>query len=202
MEIKLHDEQFPWLEIYGLYTTEERELMFNEILFLSKNNKLKGPEETGTAWDLDLEKGKIPRKNNRGVYVDEVYHDRTFSDMLMLNRKTFNIGEVGHWFFDGYLPKINKDSTLLSYYEDECYYKPHRDFALITALTWFYKEPKLFEGGDLIFSDHNITIKPDNEVTILFPSIIKHQVTDVIMKEEYKNKQFGRFTMSQFMHLV
>ena len=68
-------------------------------------------------------------------------------------------------------------------------------------LVWFYKEPKKFEGGDLEFPDYETAdgipkVEVRNNRILIFPSIIRHAVTTISMKEEDMGKKLGRFCMT------
>ena len=52
-------------------------------------------------------------------------------------------------------------------YKNYDYYKSHVDNSYSTALTWFYKEPKQFEGGNILFSDYNIEIPIENNSILI-----------------------------------
>ena len=88
---------------------------------------------------------------------------------------------------------------LLSYYENQDYYKRHYDTALITCLTWFHKDPKKFSGGDFKFSDYNISIECKSNRMIVFPSMIFHEVEKIEMKEEDCGNRYGRYCFSHFL---
>ena len=94
----------------------------------------------------------------------------------------------------------NKDFTLISYYENNDYYKAHADTSDITALTWLFKEPKRFTGGDLIFPDTEERIECKNNKIILFPGCIRHQVTEINMEKQHQNQKLGRWCITQFLH--
>ena len=199
-KITLHTEPFHYLEIRNLWTEEQRSKMFDEMLYLENKALFKPPEETGSATDED----KMVIKRNSGMFIDELYQNRDYSDILKHNRKLFNVLNnkkvKGSWYFDGL--NFNSDSTLVSYYEDACYYKPHRDMNVVTAVSWFFKEPKKFKGGEITFTDYDLTFEVTNDLTILFPSNIKHEVSEISIDDEYKGKQHGRFCMSQFLNNI
>ena len=90
---------------------------------------------------------------------------------------------------------------MISYYENNDYYKSHTDLALLTSLTWFFKQPKKFKGGNLTFTDYNVTIEVNANCTVIFPSCIKHEVSELTMKEEDLNNLNGRICMTQFFGL-
>lgn len=180
------------------YDKNEYDCIFQECLFLSKDNKLLPPEKTGQPGP--------GMKKNTGVFIDEVYPAfRNFSDILRYNRKIFNpdllqqLIDVDIVFRQ--IQNSNHDSTLLSYYGQEGYYKPHFDSVNITLISWFFKEPKAFEGGDLFFeNDVNLSVKCKNNRTVIFPSFLLHGVEPIKISEENVQKQFGRFALSQFFN--
>jgi Rps23 Pro-64 3,4-dihydroxylase Tpa1-like proline 4-hydroxylase len=99
--------------------------------------------------------------------------------------------------------KLNYDETLISYYENGGYYKKHDDQALYSAITWFYKEPKRFSGGNFYFNDYEIEIKIKNNMTVIFPSFIQHSVDKVTLEEDSSDKLsgLGRYSMTQFLYI-
>lgn len=192
-------DQFPYLIIDNFYDDNELESIWEELDFLCYNQKLKPPESTGTAFD---DKNFILKKNS-ALWLDSAYKDRNLSNILQVNRKIFNIWTdvvVKHpsWFFNNV--DIIRDTTLISYYENQDHYKRHKDHGYLTSLTWFYKEPKRFNGGNLHFDEFNLTIEVKNNRTIMFPSTIWHSVDPVIMGTEFCGKKNGRFCMTHFMN--
>ena len=202
MDVKFLIEPFPHIIIENQFTDDEFISIWRELKFLN-TEKLNPPDVTGSAFDRDASGEKILRKNNKGLWLDHVYTDRKYSDILRCNRKIFNSEFTEkaadfHWVFR-YLKYCNADTTLLSYYEDGGHYKSHPDICTMTALTHLFKEPKHFTGGELIFTDYDYNIGLVNNRTMLFPSILYHEVSNVKMLDE---EEFGgRFTISQFMKL-
>jgi hypothetical protein len=191
---------FPFLQIENLYDENELKLIWQELDFLNCPNKLQLPEKTGTA----LNEENIPIKKNKGLFLDEIYSKREISNILTLNRKLFN-SEIKDAFSElsfGYqsIKCTNSDSTLISYYENADYYRPHRDIALYTAVTWFFQEPKAFIGGDFYFSDYNMKIEIQNNMMILFPSFVEHSVDEIILKNKSLSG-YGRYAMTQFIYI-
>ena len=194
MKWQLHEEPFHYLIIEDLFTQEERDTMFDEMTYYERSGIMEDPVDTGGARD---EKGE-GLKQNKGIELDALYTERKFSNILRINRKLFQVLNMvnNSWFFKEIW--VNSDRTLLSYYENSDYYRSHKDAFIFTALTWFYKEPKRFTGGDLVFSDYDLTIPCEENITIVFPSNQYHVVTEVKMDDEYLGKGNGRFTMTQF----
>lgn len=182
--------------VEDFYDEKELKLIWKELDYLTNNNKLLPPSKTGTGRD---NKGN-PLKHNQGLFLDEYYTNRNFSNILNINRKVWSA--VTKEFIDSsllfrYLNSCNEDSTLLNYYEDGNFYKPHVDTSVYSVLSYFYKEPKKFTGGNLILQDYNIEIEIKNNMVIYMPSILVHEVTPIIMEE--KAKGFGRYSTSQFL---
>lgn len=196
MKIIHLNDPFPHILISETYEENELRLIWKELEFLT--DKLTDPISTGSALDQNFK----PLKKNLGIWLDDIFNKRETSNILTVNRKIFdNYSEIfsksDHWFFKNLY--TNSDTTLMSYYEDSDYYKPHFDRAFVSALTWFYKVPKKFRGGDLFFPDFNYSVEIQNNSTIIFPSSIRHFVSEVKMNSEDLNKMNGRFCMSQFM---
>jgi hypothetical protein len=191
---------FPYLEIENMYNDEELKLIWQELEFLNRPNKFKGPKETGSAI-----RNNQPLKKNTGIYLDNVYLDRKISNILILNKKIFEpiILESFSSLFFLYenIKCTNFDSTLISYYENDDYYEPHKDDALYTCLTWFFKEPKKFKGGDFYFSDFDLKVNIKNNKTIIFPSSITHSVDKVSMEEDVPFG-YGRYVMVQMLYIM
>lgn len=175
--------------------------MWLELDYFIGNKMFQPPEFTGSAKTFD---GNL-LKRNQALQLDNYYQqNRNNSAILKRTQKLFNpdfMDEVldTHIFWR-YLKHSNSDGTLVSYYENSDYYKPHFDYATITALVWLFKEPKHFEGGDLILeSTQKIEVKSNR--VILFPSILSHEVTPISMPEEKTNSNLGRFTISKFISI-
>ena len=194
MNIEVITEPFHYIKITGLYSKEERENMLEEMSKLQRMGCFKEPKETGQPTE--------EMKKNSGLFLWDIYSNTNESDILTHNTKLFDIfsSKETHksWLFR-YPPIFMSNRTLISYYENSDYYKPHVDYAQFTALTWFYRTPKKFKGGDFEFTEYNITHKVDNETTILFPSGIEHAATNTIMESVDEGKQVGRFCMAQFL---
>ena len=196
MKINTYADPFPYLLIEDLYTEEEETLIKKELDFFLPS--LKEPLLTGTATDIDT--GEV-LKRIKGIFLDEVFTDRSVSYILKINRKTFSVLEeqkekTDVWFFKH--QKTNRDNTLISYYETGDYYRVHDDNALFTVLTWFYKGPRSFTGGDFVFPGYNIRIECKNNMTVIFPSMIQHGVEDVKVDDDKLGQGYGRWCLTQF----
>ena len=197
MKIKNYNEPFPYIVIDDYYERNELEYIWEELDFLSHPHKLKrATKEAGGA----VADGKLLKKNFHR-YLDGVYTERELSNILSINRKLFQdnyklFRQHPHWFFQNVM--FNNDYTQVGYYEDNDEYGQHYDCATVTSLTWLYREPKRFIGGDLFLGNEKIKIDCVNNRTLIFPSMIRHSVNKIQMEEEHQNKRLGRYVISQF----
>ena len=198
MDIKFFDHGFPFIIVDDLYDPEELEEMGKEMQFLHDKGVFLVPVDSYSAWD---ENGFL--KNNKCIHLDEYFaKKREKSVILAKNRKIFNeniLESSENWFFANFIKTCDYDSTLLSYYENNNYYRAHTDSAFVTGLCWFYQEPKRFKGGEFLFPDYKVDIEVVNNRMIFFPSFIKHQVIEVRLEPKYQGKNLGRWCMTQFL---
>jgi len=199
MKITNYNDSIPYIIIDDLYNENELSMIWEELNFLCHPIKFSFPTIYEAA--TDNETGEI-LKNNELLRLDNVYSDRKYSNILSINRKIFKneiMPNHPHWTIKN--DQITTDYTLISYYENGTYYKKHQDSSSLTALTWFYKSPKKFSGGDLILSldDEDILIEVKNNKCIIFPSIIHHAVTKINMDKKDEGKLNGRICMTQFL---
>lgn len=196
MQVTLCKEPFEYIIIDNTYTEEELKLIFLELDFWTLSKNLMSPEHTGTARWND---GTI-KKKNVGVFLDDVYVDRKHSNILSLNRKIYEIKIDQPSVVLNYLKESNRDTTLISYYENEAHYKSHKDASTLTAVTYLYKQPKVFEGGNLILTDYGYQFEPWFNRTYIIPGVVEHEVTEVLMKADDCGKGLGRYCISNFIH--
>lgn len=194
MDVKLLDNGVAIIE--NFYDEKELKLIWKELDYLTGSGKLLPPTKTGTSRD---NMGN-PQKRNRGLFLDEYYTNRNFSNILNVNRKIW--GAVNEDFMKSsllfrYLDSCNEDSTLLNYYENGDYYKMHHDMSVYSVLSYFFKEPKKFSGGVLKLHDYGIDIEVKNNMVVYMPSVLLHEVTPIVMEET--GKGYGRYCISQFL---
>lgn len=202
MEIRHYNIFCPYLVIDNFYDEKELGMIWEELDFLCNDRTLESPDVKSAA--LDMDSGEI-LKNNKSIFIDTIYKDRKFSNILTVNRKLFDnfksiVQSHPGWYFNTL--QCNSDFTLLSYYENGGYYKPHKDKANATSLTWLYKEPKRFSGGDLIisFNGEQERIEVKNNRMLIIPSRIDHEVIEVRMDNKDCGNNLGRFCITQFIH--
>lgn len=194
--------KLPVIVIDKFYSEEACDRIWKELCVLNSTpDKLLPPEKTGSAWDPS-EDGKIYLKQNKGVFLDEVYHNRNFSDILRETSKIFEPDICKqlidrHQFFK-YVKNSTADKTLVSYYEESDSYRAHTDCATVSMVSWFFKKPKSFSSGDIVIEDQ-LTIECVYNRVILFPSILLHAVLPVEIDKDLVGKNFGRYSIAKFI---
>ena len=73
---------------------------------------------------------------------------------------------------------------------------------MYTAVTWFFKEPKSFSGGNFYFADYGIKIEVQNNMAVIFPSFVKHAVDEIILEQNNDLMGYGRYAISQFLFIA
>lgn len=204
MNVEYIEDPFPHIIIHNMYDNYELQLIQVELDYYVSANNFALPEESGSARENDGMGGIL--KNNLCVPMNYLWRDPHWSNILRLNRKLWDpiIVEQSkkHWAMDA-LHSVNYDSTLLSYYEKSHYYKPHKDSFNLTALTHFFRTPKMFSGGDLFFPQYpDYTLTSETNRCIIFPSLVQHGVTEVNVEQDKIGYGFGRWTMSQFLRFT
>ena len=195
MKITNENKEFPYILIDDFYDQSELDEIWEELDYLCN------PRRMPRAAPMN---GNI--KNNWTMHLDNFFSSgRQQSNILLVNRKLVGNEQIfknhPHWLFN-HLDALNEDNTQILYYENNDEYKPHRDLARLTGITWFYREPKKFTGGNLGFPSFDLEIECKHNRVIVFPSSIYHGVDKVGMEEKDMGKKLGRFVMSQFLSLA
>ena len=199
-EIIYYNEPFPYILIDDFYNQSELDGIWEELDYLCH------PKRMGRS---SIERGAATMdgqslKNAWDMFLDCFFTSRDFSNILEINRKLIDqeiFKKHPHWLFN-HVSALNEDNTLIMYYENNDEYKPHCDLARLTCITWFYREPKKFTGGNLRFPRFDMEIECKHNRVIVFPSSIQHGVDKVGMEEKDMGKKLGRFTMTQFLSCV
>ena len=151
---------------------------------------------------------QLPLPKHYGIDLDAIYNQRReISDILTLNRKAFDksvidtLSQLSPLILD--IKMANEDYTKIKYYEDGEYYKSHQDLARFSMVTYLYKEPKAFTGGDLYFEDFNYTISIENNMLVFFTGCINHASTELTMTDHINKKcsGYGKYTITQFLNV-
>lgn len=184
-------EKFFYAQVDGLYTEEELCLMQKEIEFLETIKK--GPEHTSSAHDDD---GKF-LKTGSGIFIDRVYTDRATSKLLTFNRKLFSDELVDTLIKANcaykHIRNSDRDTTLINFYAPTEQYKEHCDKTVFTAVTFF--KIGSFNGGNLRFTEHAVSVSPVVGRTVIFPGFVLHEAEPIIA-----DAGNYRVTMAQFIN--
>lgn len=195
----IRSNNFGYTVVDDFYTNQELDILWGELKYFTSPNRFFSPDMTFSATD----EGEL-LKNNKSVPLDHFYqNNRRMSDILRLNRKLFDTS-----IFEGFsnlhpynqcIKECSLDYTLLSYYENGDYYNSHKDLSQFTALTWIYKEPKMFSGGEFSFPEDGVELEIKNNRMVLFPSWASHKVSEVFMDQDQEYTTDGRYCITQFL---
>tara|TARA_R100001163_G_C5067634_1_gene206918 strand:- start:1135 stop:1770 length:636 start_codon:yes stop_codon:yes gene_type:complete len=196
--------KFPYIVADNWYSPEEEKLIWQELDFLSsRKENFRDAEDSDGKIARNKETKEAQGKHKR-LYPEDVFNKRSYSNILSLNHKQLlpqfynfaisSFPQGRHW------QTTNKDTTMISYYENTDYYKAHWDSSITTILRWFYREPKKYTGGDLTFTESGEKIKCKHNRMIMFPGYYLHEVDPIKMEEEHKNKNLGRYTLTTFYY--
>jgi len=166
-----------YIVVDNFYTEIELSKIKKEVLDLERFKS--EPEKTSTALDKE---GGVPVKTGTVVFLDSAYlNNRDKSDILNSHKKIYSsefVDEVKE--FDvifTWLNHSNFDNTLINYYSSGQEYKPHRDGARMSTVTFLrFGE---FTGGDFIFPEQNVVIECVENRTVIFPSVAVHSATPI-----------------------
>ena len=198
----IKNEPFPYVLIDDFYDQSELDGIWEELDYLCNPKRMgRSSIERGAAANPDENGVYQSLKNTWDLRLDSFFISRDSSNILEINRKLLDqeiFKNHPHWLFN-HLDALNVDNTQILYYENNDEYKPHRDLARLTSITWFYREPKKFTGGNLRFPSFDMEIECKHNRLIIFPSSIHHGVDKISMEEKDMGKKLGRFTMTQFL---
>lgn len=198
----VYSDPFPHLILENFYNEEELELVWEELKFYTKPGKLLEPKDFG---------GVVDKTNSHAIALDAVYvidkvngvNYRNLSNILTVNRKLF-LPEILEPFAKihdccSIAPMASYDVTKIRYYHDEEYYNAHIDKTFqFLAFSYFYREPKKFEGGELYFPDYDYEVPCTNNSMIILPGWVKHGVKKVSIKNSDYYDGWGRYCISSF----
>lgn len=201
MEIKCKLKPFPHIIIDNLLDERELQEVIVEMKQIISNN----PEGMRTGEAVD-EYG-MSRKKGFGLFIDDIFvDDRLNSNILNSFTKVFcpeiiksceKMGKKDHLY--NIYEKSNLDRTLMQWYTDGHYYKPHQDLCIFTVITLIQlKKRRKFKGGELQFIEYDYEINLKHNQTIIFPSLVKHQVFPV--KLDSNDVTDSRVTITKFIH--
>ena len=177
--------------IDNMYSPEELKSAQSEIDFLFRFKK--AASETMTARRDD---GTL-LKTGSGIFIDDFYATRDNSILLTLNRRIFSNEVVQELKKQNcsyhHMHRVNYDLTLINYYGHEEKYDAHTDKSVFTALTFFKIGD--FSGGELCFTENDISINPVPGRVVIFPGCVFHQAKPITADADSY-----RVTMAQFLN--
>jgi len=198
------DVKFDVLVLEDVYTEHQIVSIWKELDTFVEKDIFLSPDESGSAKYYD---GKN-KKKNRSVFIDEVYtkNYRGLSSVLTYPEQNLLSTDVKDMMAEinpchGIFGLANQHSTLVSYYEKSDSYDFHHDLSAYSTLSYFFREPKSFTGGEILFKVNGeiLELPVKNNMAIIFPSSYNHKVNEVDMNEDDLNKGLGRFCISQFV---
>ena len=200
------ESQIPYILVDNVLNKKDLPYLWDELNFLSRDlDRLEDADgASGSAAKVDEDGNKVYLKNNKCLFLDTFYTDHSKSSILKVGHEAlFNqdtlleIVPFHPWF--RYLFQACTFSTLLSYYDNGTYYEQHQDTSVLSALIWFYKEPKKFKGGEFIIEGTDTIECKDNRM-VLIPGTALHEVTTVELEEEDRDSRLGRYTITLFIN--
>ena len=196
LQITLYANPFPVMVVENFYNKEELSLIWEELNFYTKPEKLLDAEGYG---------GIVDHTNAKALLLDEIYTKqyRNVSNILTMNRKLFQCGVLDKFSeihgCCSIANQSNSDITKVRYYHDKEYYDPHTDKGFqFLAFSYFYKEPKKFTGGDLIFPKYDFKVPCENNTMVVFPGWVEHGVRKVNIENSDYFDGWGRYCISSF----
>tara|TARA_B100000424_G_C22854364_1_gene455502 strand:+ start:37 stop:654 length:618 start_codon:yes stop_codon:yes gene_type:complete len=189
-------EPFPHIVFHDFYTDEELDLIWEELKFYTRPNKL---------FDVEDYMGVVGYTKAKALHLDSVYtgKNRVLSNILEVTRKVFDkeILETFSKLDDccSFAKFTNYDHTKVRYYHNGDYYKPHTDtYFEFLAFSYFYKEPKRFDGGNLIFPKYDYEFNCEHNSIIMMPAWVEHGVSEVTIKDSDYYDGYGRYAITHF----
>lgn len=187
---------FPHIIFHNFYTEEELKLIWEELDFLTKPDKL---------FDVKEYKGVEGYTEAKAIQLDTVYEgkNRKLSNILNVTRKVFekDVLEAFSSISDccSLAKHCNYDVTKVRYYHNNDQYKPHIDMLWnFLAFSYFYREPKRFSGGNLLFPKYDYEYPCDNNSLIILPSYVEHGVQEVKIDNSDYFDGMGRYAITHF----
>ncbi len=187
-------QPFPHLIIENFYSPEELDLIWEELNFYTKPGKLLEAKDFG---------GVVGKTNSHALILDNVYRNRSISNILKVNRKLFDSETLNVFSKISdcccIANRANWDNTKVRYYHNDEYYEPHTDSSMqFLAFSYFYKEPKKFDGGEVFFPKYNYEYQCYNNSIIIFPGWVEHGVRKVSITDSDYYDGWGRYAITTF----
>lgn len=190
MIVNASSSPFPFISVEDFLTEKELSLVMLEARGLWDANVLSD--------DLAATQNNELLKTGTGVFLDNIYSNRSCSRIITFTEKIFEINDIwqasideGDWYLARTMARSNKHATLLNYYQAGQEYKSHVDNSRITAVLTLTDPEIEVKGGEFVFPDHNITIPLKNNQIIIFPSVIPHAAKPVIAEAQGRPSRYS-----------
>tara|TARA_Y100000004_G_scaffold168785_1_gene202488 strand:- start:89 stop:793 length:705 start_codon:yes stop_codon:yes gene_type:complete len=199
----LDDEKYPYVIVDNWYTEKEENAVWKELDFYSVINQKERAENTIVA-----KKDGVPLSKAYRFYIEDYYKEKYRHISTILNCGYKARSKEFHSIVEKCIPyyrsfaSTNRDSTLISYYEENDHYKPHFDSFMWTMLIWMVKEPRHFDGGDFVLNEPGHEIKLKNNRMVLFPSCYLHSVNPIKFHTQPKEIGYGRYCITHFFYSI
>ena len=189
-------QDFGFVCVENLYTNKELHTIKNELQNLNYIFDTVPAIQEQRIKDSAKYKDGSPKMTGNGLMLDAVYSQREYSSILTFNRKIF-ASPIEEKFIETHpanvaYPRIGKDFTVLNRYSYGHQYGAHFDFASFSAVTFLSLSEKEMLGGELIFTDYDISFKFVDNYCVIFPSWVQHNAMKVESKDDF------RYSLSQF----
>lgn len=190
--------------IDNFFTQEQLSQIFNELQELTTPENMKSEEDLSSA---NVEGKFLTSKS--GIFLEDYYSKNNYNDspLMRCTKEQMMLPEVKDRLLEENplykcLYTCNVRSHLLSYYENGDYYNKHTDSFFFTILSYFHKEPKSFEGGEIVCysidETQKVNIEPRNNRTVIIASCTPHEVTPIVMNPEDNFSGNGRWCATTF----
>lgn len=200
INIDAYAKPFPHIIVHDFYDDEELKLIWEELTFYTKPDKLVTAKDFG---------GVVDKTNSHALALDDLYPKkyRHISNILNVNRKIFTSGVLDALVqchdCCSHVTLVNHDITKVRYYHDGEFYLPHIDTSfMFLAFSYFNKEPKKFSGGELYFPKYDKVLTCENNSVIIFPGWVEHGVTTIEIKDSDYFDGYGRYAITSFMNCI
>lgn len=187
-----------WATINDTFSPRELETIWSTIDHIQSQGLFQNPNQTGSA--IDPRTGQVI-KQNRSVFLDDLDKTAMPLDIRPLIASIWFKPQLAqaltqiHPCFN-LVNTINYSTSLLSYYETGESYPTHRDRSVFTILTWLYKEPKGWTGGELRLNQFGLTHQVQNNQSVIFPGSYLHEALATQMTTDQQGQ--GRYCLAQF----
>ena len=187
-----------YVTIDDTFAPRELEFIWSAIDHIQAQGLFQSPEHTGSA--IDPRTGQLVKKN-RSIFLADLDTEHQQPDIRSLTATLWTNREITQALTAinptlSIWRNLNYSTHLLSYYESGESYPAHRDRSVFTILTWLYKEPKQWQGGEFELTGYQRRFTVQNNQSIIIPGSFLHQADPVSMMTSEPGQ--GRYCLAQF----